>query len=97
PYGDRVHGTRVAGAQQALALHAGRVHEHREALGVELKRLRRCGDAVAEAHAQLAVDAHPELAHRLLEKAAHIPSNPSSVRAVSITAGVISAMPRSLA
>ena len=89
--------TRVAGAQQSLALDGFGIHEYRGAGVIEDEGLRRCGDAVTEADAQGAVDPHAELPDTAFFEVAHIPSSPSSTRAVSMTAGVISVMPRSLA
>ena len=54
-------------------------------------------NAVAEADAERPVDPDPQLADAALLEIAHIPSRPSSARAVSMMAGVISVMPRSLA
>ena len=83
------------------------------AAGLALDRLRReeAGDrrvvqfepfwrlfgAVRKAHAQLAVDHDPQAVDDPLLQAAHIPSNPSSARAVSMTAVVTWAIPRSFA
>ncbi len=89
--------TRVARAQQSLALDGFRIHEYRGAGIIEDEGLRRFGDAVAEADAQGAVDPDTELPDTAFFEVAHIPSSPSSARAVSMTAGVISVMPRSFA
>jgi hypothetical protein len=75
--------------QSTLASRGGR---HR------CRRLRRRVDAVAESHAQRAIDANAKTVKGpLVVLVRHIPSSPSSTRARSITAGVISAMPRSTA
>jgi hypothetical protein len=73
-----------------------RLDEFDDPLGVQPERLRGTRDAVAEPHAQRPVDPDPQVADDPLAVRLHgyIPSNPSSVRARSITSGVISPMPR---
>src|SRR5438034_1376727 len=68
----------------------------RDGVGVQFETLGGFLRAVPEPDALVAVDHDPQPVHRPLAET-HIPSRPSSLRAVSITAGVISAMPRSLA
>jgi len=88
------HGAGVARAQQSLALHRlGRDDPPRcprqfETIGASFTQSpnRRIGRGRSR----------PQPVHRPLGQA-HISSRPSSVRAVSMMAGVISAMPRSLA
>ena len=92
-----VYWASVARAQQALAVGGVRLHEHRRPALIEHERLGRLGDAVAEADAQRAVDADAQLTDGPFLEIAHIPSNPSSLRALSMIAGVISVMPRSRA
>jgi len=92
-----IDGANVARAQQPFTVDLFRAHEHRGPGIVEDERLRSFRDAVSESYAQGPVDADAETADDALFEIAHIPSRPSSARAVSITAGVISAMPRSLA
>src|SRR3989442_3786006 len=95
-HGDRIHRAGVAGAQQPLALHDLRRDEHRDGVRVQFETFGGVLRAVPEPDALVAVDHDPQPVHRPLAET-HIPSSPSSLRAVSITAGVISAMPRSLA
>src|SRR6266705_3739306 len=96
PNCNRVHGANVAGAQQPLAGYLLGGHEYRGSSVVEDEGLGGFRHAVAESHAQRSIDAHAQAPDDALFEVAHIPSNPSSARAVSITAGVISPMPRSL-
>ena len=97
PNRNRVDGTCVARAQQPFPFHRVRRHEDGGAAFVEDKRFGGFGNAVAEADTEGAVDAHPQLAHVTFFEIAHMPSRPSSARAVSMTAGVISVIPRSFA
>ena len=97
PNGNGVDGATLAGAQQPLPFDRVGVHENRGAGFVEHKGFRSFGDAVAESHAQRSVDPNPQLTNRALFEVAHIPSSPSSTRAVSMMAGVISVIPRSRA
>jgi len=92
-----IHRAGIAGAQQSLALDGLRGQEHRHALVVQLETLGRLLHAVPEPHALVAVDHDAQAMDHALSHRAHIPSSPSSPRAVSITAGVISAMLRCLA
>src|SRR5436309_1862689 len=85
-----------AASQQSLALHGLGRDEHRHALLVQFETFGRLLHAISEPNALVAVDHDPEPLHHPLAES-HMPSSPSSLRAVSITAGVISAMPRSLA
>src|SRR5712692_844047 len=95
-HGDRIHRAGVARAQQARALHTLRFEERRDRVGVEAERLGRFLQAIAEPDALLPVDHDAEpLDDPFVET--HISSRPSSLRAVSMTTGVISPMPRSLA
>src|SRR2546422_2805885 len=66
-------------------------------LVVQFEPFRRLLGAVGEARAQLAVDHDPQAVDDPLLQPAHIPSNPSSVRAASMTAVVTTVMPRSRA
>src|SRR5262245_36582886 len=99
-HGERIHGTARARAQELLAIHALRREKDRDVRLVQYECIGRRGDAVAEADAQRAIDAYAERADdalvdvvALLLRAGHyIPSSPSSVRARSITSGVISAI-----
>src|SRR5439155_27107234 len=86
----------VARAQQSLALHGLGRDEHRYGLVVQFETFGRFLHAVPEPDALVAVDHDTQPVHRSLAEI-HIPSRPSSVRAVSMTAGVISPPPRSLA
>ncbi len=97
PHGDRVHRARVACAQQTLALHRLRSNERHHGVLVQSETLGRFLHAVPEPHALVAIDHDPQSGHDSLIEPAHMPSSPSSARAVSITVGVISAMPRSRA
>src|SRR2546422_2843000 len=97
PNRNRIHRARVAGAQQSLSFDRIRLHKHRRAALIEHEGFGSFRDAIAEADTQRAVDAHAQLADTPLLEVAHIPSRPSSARAVSMMAGVISVMPRSLA
>lgn len=98
PDRDRVHRTRIASDEKLLARGRNRSEEYRDALIVEAERFRRLVDAVAESDAQCAIDADAKpVDDPLVVLVRHIPSSPSSTRARSITAGVISAMPRSTA
>src|SRR2546427_12885343 len=87
----------IAGAQQSLALDGLRGQDHRHALVVQLETLGRLLHAVPEPHALVAVDHDAQAMDHALSHRAHIPSSPSSPRAVSITAGGVSAMLRRLA
>src|SRR5438309_7885161 len=93
---NRVHRAGVARAQQSLALDDLGRDEHRDGVGVQFETFGGFLCAVPEPDALVAVDHDPQPVHRPLAET-HIPSSPSSLRAVSMTAGVISAMPRSLA
>lgn len=97
PNRNRINGAGVARAQQPLALDIVRIYKHGGAAVIEHECLGCFADAVAETHAQRAVDADPEISNLTLLEVAHIPSSPKSARAVSITAGVISLIPRSFA
>src|SRR5882672_6256148 len=92
-----IDGANVARAQQSIPLNLLGLHEHRRPAVVEDEGFGGFGHTIAESHAQRSVDADAKAADDALFEIAHIPSRPSSARAVSITAGVISAMPRSLA
>src|SRR5712692_3932685 len=82
--------------QQGRSLLALRFEERRDRVGVEAERLGRFLQAIAEPDALLPVDHDAEpLDDPFVET--HISSRPSSLRAVSMTTGVISPMPRSLA
>src|SRR6266536_1512793 len=89
-------GAAAARAQQALTLHRLRRDEYGDRIFVQFETLRRFPHAVAEPDALIAVDHDPQPVDRALREA-HISSRPSSLRAVSMTAGVISAIPRSRA
>jgi hypothetical protein len=97
PNCNRIDWTHVARAQQPFTVYLFRAHEYRCPGVVQDESLRSFRDAVSESYAQGPVNADAEAADDALFEIAHIPSRPSSARAVSITAGVISAMPRSLA
>jgi len=83
--------------QQAVARDRIRGDEYGDTFLVQFETFGGFLHAVAEPDAQRAVDTHAQPADEALLAVAHIPSRPSSVRAASITAGVISPMPRSLA
>src|SRR4051794_14023046 len=83
PNRNRIHGAGVARAQQLLPVRGLRCQENRDARFIEHKGRRRFRDAVTEADAERAIDAHPQLAYLTFFKVAHIPSRPSSARAVS--------------
>src|SRR2546422_8758245 len=97
PNGYGIHRAGIAGAQQSLALDGLRGQEHRHALVVQLETLGRLLHAVPEPHALVAVDHDAQAMDHALSHRAHIPSSPSSPRAVSITAGGISPIPAWLA
>src|SRR6266511_949760 len=97
PHRDRIDRTGVARTQQPLALDAVRIHKDGDAPVVQLETLGGLREAIAEPDALRAVDAHAQAVHDPFVAVAHIPSSPSSARALSITAGVISAIRRSLA
>src|SRR5207302_9865258 len=86
----------VPRAQEWLALDDLGRDAHRDGVGVQFEAFGGFLCAVPEPDALVAVDHDPQPVHRPLAET-HIPSSPSSLRAVSMTAGVISAMPRSLA
>src|SRR2546426_12706699 len=94
---DRIHRAGIARPQQSLALDGLRGQEHRHGPVVQLETFGRLLHAVPEPHALVAVDHDAQPMDQTLSQRAHIPSSPSSPRAVSITAGVISAMLRCLA
>src|SRR5439155_23817358 len=94
---DRIHRARVARPQQPLALHGVGVQERGYGLVVQSETLGRFLYAVPEADTLIAVDHDAQAMDQPLLQPAHIPSSPNSLRAVSITAGVISARPCSLA
>jgi len=99
PHGERVHRTALTGAQQTFAVHRfGRAKDH-DVFAIEDERVGGSRDAVAEADAQCAIDSHAQTADDalLILVLAHIPSRPSSSRARSMIAGVISAIERSRA
>src|SRR5438105_5575071 len=97
PNRNRVHRARVTGTHQRFAV--GRVEHQkgRRPRFIQREGSGSLGDAVAEPDAERAVDAHPQLADGAILEVAHIPSNPHSLRALSMIAGVISAIPRSRA
>ena len=97
PNGNGVDGATIAGAQQPLPFDCVGVHKNRRAGFVEHKGFGSFSDAVAESDAQRPVDPDPQLTNRAFVEVAHIPSSPSSARAVSMIAGVISVIPRSRA
>ena len=97
PNRNRIDRAGVARAQQLFPIYLVGFHEDRDAALVEHERLGRLGNTIAKADAERAVDAHAQVADVAFFEVAHIPSRPSSARAVSMMAGVISAMPRSLA
>ena len=97
PNRNRIHGAGLACAQQLFSGSGLENQERRYARVIEYEGRGSFRNAVAEADAQSAIDPHAQLSDGALFEIAHIPSSPSSARAVSITAGVISAMPRSLA
>src|SRR6266705_1231312 len=96
PNGYGIHRAGVARAQQSLALDDLGRDEHRDGVRVQFETFGGFLRAVREPDALVAVDHDPQPVHRPLAET-HIPSRPSSLRAVSITAGVISARPRSWA
>jgi len=98
PDGERIDRAARAGAQQTRAIDGLWRPEDSDILVVENERVRRGGDAVAEADTQSAVDLNPQAADDAFVRfVAHMPSRPSSSRARSMIAGVISAIARSRA
>ena len=97
PNRNRIHGAGLACAQQLFSGSGLENQERRYARVIEYEGRGSFRNAVAEADAERAVDAHPQLADAAFFEVAHIPSRPSSARAVSMMAGVISVMPRSFA
>src|SRR4029077_18135123 len=94
--GNRIHRAGVARAQQSLALNDLGLDEHRDRVRVQFETFGGFLRAVPEPDALVGVDHDPQPVYCPIADTP-IPSRPSSLRAVSITAGVISAMPRSLA
>ena len=98
PHGDRVNRAKLTSAKQSLAVDTFRRDEHRDSFLIESERLRRLRDTVAEAHTQRAIYANTErVHHHIVRVGCHMPSRPRSLRARSITSGVIWTMPRSCA
>ena len=99
PNRNRVYGTGVARAQQPFSFCGIKSEKRGYAVFIERESRGSFGDTVAEADAERPVDPDPQLtdAALLIVAHLHIPSRPSSARAVSMMAGVISVMPRSLA
>src|SRR6058998_97039 len=97
PHCYRIHRARIARPQQPLPLYGLRIQEHRHGLLVQFETLRSLLHAVPEPDALIPVDYHAQPMDPPLIQPLHIPSRPSSLRAVSITVGVISAIPRSFA
>ena len=97
PNRNRVHRAGIARTQQLFSWCGLKCQENSYARFIEDESCGSFRDAVAEADAERAVDAPPQLAAAAFLEVAHIPSSPSSARAVSMMAGVISVMPRSLA
>lgn len=97
PNGNRIDRATIAGAQQSLPFDRVGIHENRGAGFVEHKGFGSFGNAVAESDAQRPIDPDPQLTDRAFFEVAHIPSSPSSARAVSMIVGVISVIPRSRA
>src|SRR5207244_9919103 len=95
--GDRIDRACVARAQQALALHPLGRHEHDDRLVVQFETLGGLLDAVPAPDALVPIDHDAQPVHHSLDQPTHIPSSPSSLRAASIIAGVISARPCSFA
>ena len=74
------------------------IGEHCDALVIQGKRIRGQANAVAEPHTKRPVDGENEPRHSALLHGGHyMPSNPNSVRARSMTSGVISSRSRSTA
>src|SRR5256885_2113634 len=97
PHCYRVHRARIARPQQPLPLYGLRIQEHRHGLVVQFETLGSLLHAVPEPDALIPVDHHAQPMDPPLIQPLHMPSRPSSVRAVSMSAGVISAIPRSFA
>lgn len=97
PHRQRVDRTTRARAQQTRAIHGLRRAEDGDIVAVEYEGIGRRGHAIAKPDAQRTIDAHAQPVDDALRLVAHIPSSPSSSRARSITAGVISAIARSRA
>ena len=99
PNRNRIHGAGLACAQQLFSGSGLENQERRYARVIEYEGRGSFRNAVAKADAERAVDAHSQLADVAFFEVppAHIPSRPSSARAVSMMAGVISVMPRSFA
>ena len=97
PNRNRIDRAGIARAQKLLSCSCLGSQENGYTHFIEDKRRGRFRNAVAEADAERPIDPYAQLAHAPFFEIAHMPSRPSSARAVSITAGVISVMPRSLA
>jgi hypothetical protein len=95
PNRNRIDGAGIARAQQPVALDVARIPNTAVPLSSGANASG-AGDAIAKP-TQGAVDADPEIPDLTLLEVAHIPSSPNSARAVSMTAGVISVIPRSFA
>ena len=99
PNRNRVHRAGIACTQQLFSRCGLKCQENRYAHFIEDESRGSLRDAIAESDTERAVDADAERAYPAFFEVApaHIPSNPNSARAVSMMAGVISVMPRSLA
>lgn len=97
PHSDGIDGASIACPQQALTLDRVGLYEDGDGVFIELEGFRGFLHTVPEPHALVTIDDDAEPVDLALVQAAHIPSSPNSVRAVSIKAGVISVMPRSRA
>ena len=99
PNRNRVHRAGIACTQQLFSRCGLKCQENSYARFIEDESCGSFRDAVAEADAECAIDPDPQLAQLAFFEVApvHIPSRPSSARALSMMAGVISVIPRSLA
>lgn len=97
PNRNRIHRARVARAQQPCSFRGIEIEKRGYPVFIKRESRGSFRNAIAEADAQCAIDPHAQISDGALFELAHIPSSPSSARAVSMIAGVISVMPRSLA
>ena len=98
PHKDRINRADIARGEQPVPTSPGGVHEHRQTIVIQGEGSRRFRHAVPESHANRAIDLDPQVMHLAFSvHLAHMPSSPRSVRASSMTAGVISSIARSCA
>lgn len=102
---DGVNGANLACFNELLPRGSGRVHENHQILTVEAKRGWRGIDTFAKTYAKRSVNTDREVPGQpfidvrrgIVPGLHYISSSPRSVRARSMTAGVISEIPRSIA